>query len=220
LRFSDALRREADPLWQASFEHPFVTGIADGSLPLASFRYYVLQDNYFIWCFSRLKGLAAAKAPDFITAKRYAVQIQATYRRECLVHEEFLRQLGVGETEKRATPPAPTTYAYTSHLLRVGYEGSLGEIIAALLPCHWLYYEIAQRFHQAQPTVSIYRQWIDSYSTDWVAEVVRDNVERLNALAEQAGPEERERMRRHFLTSSRYEWMFWEMSYRQEQWPV
>jgi len=25
---------------------------------------------------------------------------------------------------------------------------------------------------------------------------------------------------RHFLTTSRYEWMFWDMGYREETWPV
>lgn len=27
-------------------------------------------------------------------------------------------------------------------------------------------------------------------------------------------------MRRHFVVTSRYEWMFWEMGYRRESWPV
>jgi thiaminase (transcriptional activator TenA) len=27
-------------------------------------------------------------------------------------------------------------------------------------------------------------------------------------------------MIRHFVTTSRYEWMFWDMGYRQEAWPV
>jgi thiaminase/transcriptional activator TenA len=31
---------------------------------------------------------------------------------------------------------------------------------------------------------------------------------------------QREAMRRHFLTTSRYEWMFWDMGWRREGWPV
>lgn len=27
-------------------------------------------------------------------------------------------------------------------------------------------------------------------------------------------------MRQHFLVTSRYEWMFWEMGYRRESWPL
>lgn len=33
-------------------------------------------------------------------------------------------------------------------------------------------------------------------------------------------PAERDAMRRHFVTTSRYEWMFWDMGYRCESWPV
>ncbi len=35
-----------------------------------------------------------------------------------------------------------------------------------------------------------------------------------------AGPLELSRMRAHFTTTSRYEWMFWDAAWRQEQWPV
>jgi hypothetical protein len=31
---------------------------------------------------------------------------------------------------------------------------------------------------------------------------------------------ERDRVHRHFRTTSRYEWMFWDMGYRKEAWPV
>ena len=31
---------------------------------------------------------------------------------------------------------------------------------------------------------------------------------------------ERDRMARHFVTTSRYEWMFWDMGWRREAWPV
>ena len=32
--------------------------------------------------------------------------------------------------------------------------------------------------------------------------------------------EEFARMREHFTTTSRYEWMFWDGAYRRETWPV
>jgi thiaminase/transcriptional activator TenA len=39
-------------------------------------------------------------------------------------------------------------------------------------------------------------------------------------VAAESGPASRARMTEHFVTTSRYEWMFWEMGYRQEAWPV
>jgi thiaminase/transcriptional activator TenA len=41
-----------------------------------------------------------------------------------------------------------------------------------------------------------------------------------DATAARLAPVERETMRRHFVTTSRYEWIFWEMGYRRESWPV
>ena len=41
-----------------------------------------------------------------------------------------------------------------------------------------------------------------------------------NQTAARLGAEELGAMRRHFLVTSRYEWMFWNMGYRLERWPV
>jgi len=35
-----------------------------------------------------------------------------------------------------------------------------------------------------------------------------------------ASDEQRRRMTVHFATTSRYEWMFWDMGYVQQQWPA
>jgi thiaminase/transcriptional activator TenA len=39
-------------------------------------------------------------------------------------------------------------------------------------------------------------------------------------MAARVGEPERDAMRRHFLATSRYEWMFWDMGWRREAWPV
>jgi thiaminase/transcriptional activator TenA len=42
----------------------------------------------------------------------------------------------------------------------------------------------------------------------------------VDRLAGEASPPQRERIASAFLTSSRYEYLFWDASYRLEQWPV
>ena len=51
---------------------------------------------------------------------------------------------------------------------------------------------------------------------DGVAVLTMNRPDRLNALS---GPM-LDAMRRHFLATSRYEWMFWDMGWRREVWPV
>lgn len=42
----------------------------------------------------------------------------------------------------------------------------------------------------------------------------------VDAAPREAGDTQLRHMEEAFLTSSRYEYMFWEMAYRQETWPV
>lgn len=219
MKFSQMIRRDANPIWRASFEHPFVTGIADGTLPLDCFRYYVLQDSYYLSNFAQIQALGAAKAGDLHTSDRMAAHVQGTYQAEMALHENFTKRLGVTEEEKANFVPAPTAYAYTSHLHRAG-AGHLGDIIAAILPCYWLYYEIGEKLQGSTPAEPIYQEWIAAYGGDWFKQLVEEQINRLDEIAETVSDKDRLRMKELFMTSSRYEYMFWEMAYRQEQWPV
>ncbi|GAX90129.1 thiaminase II [Effusibacillus lacus] len=218
--FSGYLREKADAIWQASFQHPFVTGVADGTLPLDRFKFYVMQDAFYLSRFAQVQALGAAKAPDLYTSGRMAFHAQTTYNAELALHEGFAADLGITDEDKAQFQPAPTAYAYTTHMLSVAYTGTLGEIIAAILPCYWLYLEIGERFKGAKPAEPIYQKWIDAYGGDWFAELVREQIARLDSLAAYATEEERRKMEQHFLISSQYEYSFWEMAYRKETWPV
>jgi thiaminase/transcriptional activator TenA len=62
--------------------------------------------------------------------------------------------------------------------------------------------------------------WIDTYSGEEFAGDVREVLAVTDELGPELSPAERDRVHRHFRATSRYEWMFWDMGYRQEAWPV
>lgn len=220
MSFSQLLRKKVDPIWETSFKHPFVTKLGDGSLDLTNFRYYVLQDSYYLKHFSRIQALGAAKAQDLQTTARMAHHAQNTYQAELSLHENFMKKLGITEEEIKSFEPAPTAYAYTSHMYRAAYEGHLGDIIAAILPCYWLYYEIGERLKDCKPAESIYQEWIAAYGSDWFRTLVEEQIARLDEIAENVSDSDKKRMEQHFIISSQYEYLFWEMAYTLENWPV
>jgi thiaminase/transcriptional activator TenA len=220
MKFSQELRQTVETSWNASFAHPFIRGIADSTLPLANFRHYLLNDAYYLSQFARVQALGAVKADDLYDTNRMAAHAQGTYSAELALHEKFAKLLGITEEERQTFEPAPTAYAYTSHMLRSAYHGHLGDIVAAILPCYWLYYEIGERLLGFTPEEPIYREWINAYGGEWFRELVEEQISRLDSLAEKVTAADRERMKRHFVISSHYEYMFWDMAYNLESWPT
>jgi thiaminase/transcriptional activator TenA len=66
----------------------------------------------------------------------------------------------------------------------------------------------------------LFQRWIGTYASAEFGGVVRGVLQAADATALELPERERETMRRHFVTTSRYEWMFWDMAYRRESWPV
>jgi thiaminase (transcriptional activator TenA) len=210
--FSAQLRRDADAIWQAQHDHPFVRGVADGSLPVAGFERYVRQDYVFLVDYGRLLALGAARAPDLETMRHFADLTQAILGAEMELHRAFAREFGITEAELEAEPPAPVTRAYTDFLLRTAALGDFGELAAALLPCMWGYAEIGARLAgEPPPPDPRYAKWIATYADPEfgaLAAWCRALVDRLAAETGEAG---RERMRHAFLVCSEHELAFWDV---------
>ncbi|MCA1062825.1 thiaminase II [Rossellomorea aquimaris] len=218
MSFSMFLRNEVKEIWEASFQHPFVKGIGDGTLPIENFRYYILQDAYYLTHFSKVQALGAAKAMDLHTTSRMAAHAVGTNEAELSLHKNFSERLGITEVEKREFKPSPTAYAYTSHMYRSAQLGGLADILATILPCYWLYYEIGERLKACTPEETIYQEWIAAYGGEWFRELVEEQIIRLNELAETMSESDKVRMRENFIVSSIYELQFWEMAYTMEEW--
>jgi thiaminase/transcriptional activator TenA len=219
MTLSERLHQAAAPIWQKTLAHPFVTGLGNGTLPLENFRFYMCQDYVFLVEYSRLLALATAKAPDLDTMGRFANLLDATLNREMELHREFAAQCGISAAALAATQAAPTTRAYTNHLVRVAALENLAPTVAALLPCQWGYCEIGQTLaRRGKPaTVPFYAQWIDMYASPEFAALATWLRELLDTLV---GTASEERLTEIFCTSARYEYLFWEMAYHMENWPV
>ena len=141
-------------------------------------------------------------------------------RVERALHEGFFKEFGLGPGAVAATPLAPTTLAYTSYLLAVAYGAPYHEALAAVLPCYWIYWEVGKALERAGSPDPLYARWIGTYASEEFGSIVRAVIDAADATAARVDAAGREAMRRHFVTTSRYEWMFWEMGHGREAWPI
>ena len=222
MSFSAHLRQLAEPIWKAQLRHPFVVALGNGTLPERKFRYYILQDARFLGDLARVFAAGAQRAPDSETALRFTKLSEETIVVERSLHESYGKQWKLTAAQMTSVPMAPTNYAYTRHMLAVAAAGSACEIAVVALPCAWIYCVVGQHLlKQGPPKKSHpYRNWLMLYASPEFAEVQRWMRAKVDQWAKTAGREERSRMEEAFVISSRYEWMFWEMAWMEEEWPV
>ena len=222
MSFTEHLHKLAKPIWDAQFKHPFVKALGKGTLPQRKFRYYILQDARYLEELARIFALGVQKAQDPDTALRFAKLVEETIVVERGLHETYGKQWKLTAADMRNTPLAPTNYAYCRHMRSTAQTGTLAELAVVALPCAWIYCVVGQHLLRKGPPSSKhpYRDWLLLYGSPEFAEVTRWMRALVDKEAKRAGKAEKERMSEAFLTSSRYEWMFWDMAWREEQWPV
>ena len=222
MSFADEIELRALPIRQAILEHPFVAGVGDGTLDVEKFKHYVLQDYVYLIDYSRVLAMAAARAPELDTMGWFARLLDETLNVEMDLHRSYCAEFGITTVELETTLPSPTTVAYTSYLLNVAHQGSFPELVASLVPCQWGYWEIGDHLsRQGEPQdAPLYAQWIQMYTSPEFTELADSIRNLVNRLADRSGPDEIEAMGNAYLTSLRFEYMFWEMANNLEKWPV
>ena len=220
-RLTEHLRQKVAGIWEAQHQHPFVRGIGDGTLGLERFQFWLRQDYVFLIEYARLLALATARSPDLETMTRFATLLKETVETEMNLHRAYAAEFGISHEQLEREPTAPTTRGYTDFLLRVAATGDFAELVAALLPCMWAFSEIGRRLAmQPAPSEKRYARWIAMYSSREFAELAEWCRDLLDSLAADLPERDLQKLEAAFLTSSRYEWQFWEMAWKMELWPI
>ena len=222
MSFSNHLRKLAQPVWDAQMTHPFVVALGKGTLAERKFRYYILQDARFLADLARVFAAGSLRAPDSESALRFAKLAEETITVERSLHETYGKRWKLAPHDMLNEPMAPTNYAYTRHMLAVAQSGTATEITVVALPCAWIYCIVGKHFLKNGPPPSKhpYRDWLMLYASPEFEAVQEWMRARVDTWARTAGHEEKKRMEQAFLISSKYEWMFWEMAWNEEKWPV
>lgn len=220
-KFSAQLRARSERVWRAIGDHPFLRELHAGTLPLNRFTYFILQDYVYLLDFAQVLCQGGAKAPNLETLELFCRHALGAVEVERSFHAGYGKSLGLSRAELDAVPKGPVTQGYIGHLQSVARGASLGELVAAVLPCYWIYGESGRRLYRNRPKKpKIYREWIETYASNEFWKPVREQILLMDKLGAEAKASERRRMAEHFILSSRYELLFWEQAYRLESWPV
>ena len=218
--FHDHLDRATQETWDAIYALPYLAALAAGELDESKFAFFIAQDIHYLDGFAAVLRHASTLAEDKATRAFLAGRADNVLRVEQALHGTFAPRLGLDVEAVRAGEPAPVTVAYLNHMRSVAAHGTLGEVIACVLPCYWVYRRIGVRLEASPPPHDLYATWVGAYASPAFGVAVDQQIALLDTLAARASEEERARMQRWFHRSLRYEWMFWDQADRLLAWPV
>ena len=102
--------KTALPVFHRILVHPFITGLADGTLPQDVFAFYVRQDALYLESYARTMSLIAARLP-----KQEQRDLMTGFIKDTLAVERSMHELYQSMHETHL-PPAPAKASPTCQL--------------------------------------------------------------------------------------------------------
>ena len=209
-RFSTTVFQEVQPVLRLIFDHPFNAELAKGTLSRDRFCFYMQQDSLYLVHFARALALTASRTTRERRIELLLTAAQNALLAERSLHEHYFTEYGVSLDMKENT----TCLGYTSFLLTSASLGTLGEALAALLPCFWIYREVGNHVARGAASPNPYAKWIAMYSDKDFSDAVDRFIELTDSVAAEVSEPERNSMKDRFMTASHFEYYFWDDAYR------
>ncbi|KAK1241803.1 hypothetical protein MKX07_007626 [Trichoderma sp. CBMAI-0711] len=217
-------------VWNEFLYHPFVMALGNGTLPLESFKGYIIQDYLYLIHFSRANALAAYKAKTIGDISR-SNEIITHILHEMKLHVNYCNSFGISKPEIEATeelqgklipsfsctsltpfpflPPSSLAIPFSIILLMQTFTTD------SLHRIHPLRYgAVAKMLHAHADTVregNTYWAWIENYKADDYVEAVRLGSELIEKNIRLQSPSRIEELIKIFVHATRMEIGFWEM---------
>jgi thiaminase len=212
--FTDRLIEANRAVWAAMADHPFVLGLARGTLPDSALQAWVQQDRIFV--VQERRVLAALRGHGLPSRLD---DLLADLDRSLVLEAEAFTGTAADHGFTPEVEPWPVCLGYTSYLRCAAYDGAL-EGLTALYAAERAYLDTWTAVAGRSPADSAFHAWIQN----WTGEPFRAFVSALGRdLDEFAGapsPALTQRLRRVFTGAARFELAFWEMCWSGQAWPA
>lgn len=133
----------------------FIRALKDGSLARGHFEDYLGQDAAYLRTYARVMSRASELAPDTESQRFWAASASSCLEEELALHR--------GRLAERVPEPSATTTAYLNHLRASANDYPV--LIAAILPCFWIYQDTGNRLAAANRPDHPYGDWLATYSS-------------------------------------------------------
>ena len=219
MSFSRNLKQKAKKVWEDGYNHPFVQELGKGTLDKEKFKFYLLQDYLYLLQYAKVFATAVLKSDSEEHMAGFTASQNYILNGEMNVHREYMKSFGIKPCEVGAVKSSLFNRAYTANMLSYGLTGGLAEVLAAVFPCAWTYADYGQRLKKQYAENlenNYYKTWIEMYASDEFTQSFEWFYDALDKLVENMSEAERIKIEEIFISSVEFEYMFWDMAYKQQ----
>lgn len=219
MSFSQDVWQRNLELYQKTLALPFNQQLAQGTLNRDAFSHYVIQDAYYLLAYGRALAVCAAKAFEADDVIQFSEAAKIAIVVERSLHNGFMQDFGISKAQFENTPLTLACHHYTSYLQATAWAESYPVVLAALLPCFWIYAEVGKDIVDKAAANNLYQAWIDTYAGEDFHTAVRNVIATVDRVAARVDADTLEKMHTAYTHAARLEWLFWDSAFEQRQWP-
>jgi thiaminase len=212
--FTDRLVEANRVVWAAMGSHPFVLGLARGTLPDSALQAWVQQDRVFVM--EERRVVAALRAHGLPSRLD---DLLADLDRSLVEEAEAFAQAAAEHGVAPDAEPWPVCLGYTSYLLCAAFDGTL-EGLTALYAAERAYLDTWTAVAERSPADSAYHAWVQNWSGEAFRAFVTALGRDLDQLVAAPSPALAQRLGMIFTRAARFELAFWEMCWSGQAWPA
>ncbi|WP_295585183.1 thiaminase II [uncultured Oscillibacter sp.] len=216
MKVSQRLLETALPIWERYYRHPFVQGIASGTLPREKFQFYMIQDHKYLMQYAKVFALGVIRADRESDMRLFATLINGTLNTENAVHKWYLGRLGISQEGIDRAPMCLNNESYTNYMISVAFKEGLAELATVVLACAWSYKLIGDYVESIPGSLredNFYRHWIKTYTSPAYREDTKVMIDFVDRLTEGYSEEQLKNLDRIITNCSEYEYQFWDMAW-------
>jgi len=219
MSFSRGLKAKATKVWEDGYNHPFVQELGKGTLDKEKFKFYLLQDYLYLLQYAKVFATAVLKSDTEEYMTNFSKTQHYILAGEMEVHRGYMKDFGILPQEVETVKSSLYNRSYTANMLSYGLTGGLAEVLAAVFPCAWTYADYGKRLKKQYADKldgNYYKYWIENYASDEFSDSFEWFYNALDKLVANMSDEQREKIAEIFISSVEFEFLFWDMAYKQQ----
>ena len=216
MKLSEKIYIRAKELWPQYLRHPFVTEMANGTLPTEKFRYYMLQDYLYLRDYVKIFAAIIQKADDFELLRFLSEEMSETIQETVRTHIPYMKRLGVTEEEIREARPHIDNSAYSHYMLCEAQMGDVLTGLVTLLNCSWSYAYIAEQIAERYPEAlqdEKYGSWFAGYLSEEYRRTNQALIDQIDALGAEIDEKKTQHLCEIFEKCFLFDLRFWNLVY-------